>query len=160
MAIRNIMIEGKDDDVLRCHCREVGEVTDRIRMILDDMLETMRLHGGVGIAAPQVGIRRRMFIIEPEPGQVTEFIDPVILEVSGTQTGEEGCLSSPGLVGTVDRPEYIKIEATDRNGERFELEGTGFLPVVISHEYDHLDGILYIDKAENIHEAEAEIEEE
>ena len=154
MALRNIVLEG--DEILRKRCREVTTIDDRIRMILDDMIETMRSQNGVGIAAPQVGVMRRMFVIEPEDGEVIEFINPEVIESSGTQTGEEGCLSVPGYVGTVDRPEYIKVEALDRYGEKIEHEGTGIKAVAISHELDHLEGVLYIDKAEEIHEASAD----
>ena len=107
MAIRNVVLEG--DEILRKHCREVSEVTDRIREIMEDMLETMRKEVGAGIAAPQVGIMRRMFVAEPEPGRVYYMINPVITEQEGSQTGDEGCLSVPGLIGTVERP------AADKN---------------------------------------------
>ena len=110
MALRHIVTEG--DEILRKHCREVTEVTERIRQTMTDMLETMRAEFGVGIAAPQVGIMRRMFVAEPEPGRVYYMINPVILEQSGSQTGDEGCLSVPGLIGTVDRPSHIKIDST------------------------------------------------
>lgn len=151
MAIRNVVIEG--DEILRKKCREVTEVTDRIKLTMEDMLETMREQFGVGIAAPQVGIMRRMFIAEPEPGRVYYMINPVILEQSGSQTDDEGCLSVPGKIGTVTRPDYIKIEATDLDGERKVYEFRDFDARVMCHENDHLDGILYIDKAENIRDA-------
>lgn len=151
MAIRNVVIEG--DEILRKKCREVTEVTDRIKLTMEDMLETMREQFGVGIAAPQVGIMRRMFIAEPEPGRVYYMINPVILEQSGSQTDDEGCLSVPGKIGTVTRPDYIKIEATDLDGERKIYEFRDFDARVMCHENDHLDGILYIDKAENIRDA-------
>ena len=151
MAIRNVVIEG--DEILRKQCREVTEVTDRIKLTMEDMLETMREQLGVGIAAPQVGIMRRMFVAEPEPGRVYYMINPVILEQSGSQTDDEGCLSVPGKIGTVTRPDYIKIEATDLDGERKVYEFRDFDARVMCHENDHLDGILYIDKAENIRDA-------
>ena len=110
MAIRHVVVEG--DEILRKKCREVTEVTDRIKMTLEDMLETMRDSHGVGIAGPQVGVMRRMFVAEPEPGRVYYMINPVILEKSGSQTDDEGCLSVPGMIGSVERPDYIKIEAT------------------------------------------------
>lgn len=122
------------------------------------MLETMREEGGVGIAAPQVGIMRRIFVTEAEPGRVVEFINPEIIEVRGEQTGAEGCLSLPGLIGDVTRPEYVKIKALDRNGDEFTLELEEFDAVVTCHEFDHLEGILYIDKAQNIRNA-VELEE-
>lgn len=160
MALRNIVTEG--DEILRKKCREVSEVTDRIKLTLEDMLETMRSQYGVGIAAPQVGVMRRMFIAEPEPGRVYYMINPVILEQSGSQIDDEGCLSVPGMIGTVERPDYIKMEAMDINGEKKVYEFYDFDARVMCHEYDHLEGILYIDKASNIRNAAEEeyIEEE
>ena len=157
MALRNIVTEG--DQILRKHCREVTEVNERIKTTMEDMLETMRAEMGVGIAAPQVGIMRRMFIAEPEPGRVYYMINPEILEQSGSQTGDEGCLSVPGMIGTVERPDYIKIRALDINGAEQVYEFSGFDARVMCHEYDHLDGILYIDKAENIREAYDDFED-
>ena len=157
MAIRNVVLEG--DEILRKKCREVTEVTDRIRMTMEDMLETMRSEYGVGIAAPQVGIMRRMFIAEPEPGRVYYMINPVILEQSGADPGDEGCLSVPVKIGTVTRPDYIKIEALDLSGDKQTYEFHDFDARVMCHEYDHLDGILYIDKAVNIRDADEEYQE-
>ena len=158
MALRNIVTEG--DEILSKHCREVTEVNDRIRTTMEDMLETMRAQYGVGIAAPQVGVMRRMFIAEPEPGRVYYMINPVILEQSGSQTDDEGCLSVPGLIGTVERPDYIKIEALDMEGKKQTYEFRDFDARVMCHEYDHLEGILYTDKATNIREAGMEEEPE
>ena len=141
MAIRNVVTEG--DEILRKKCREVTEVTDRIRMTMEDMLETMRAACGVGIAAPQVGIMRRMFVAEPEPGRVYFMINPVILETSGEQTGEEGCLSLPGKAGIVTRPNYAKVKALNEDMEEVILEGEGLLARAFCHEIDHLDGKLY-----------------
>lgn len=157
MAIRNVVLEG--DEILRKKCREVTEITDRIRMTMEDMLETMRSEYGVGIAAPQVGIMRRMFIAEPEPGRVYYMINPVILEQSGADPGDEGCLSVPGKIGTVTRPDYIKIEALDLSGDKQTYEFHDFDARVMCHEYDHLDGILYIDKAVNIRNADEDYQE-
>lgn len=151
MALRNIVTEG--DPILRKKCREVAEVDDRIRTIMEDMLETMHEYNGVGIAAPQVGIMRRMFIAEPEPGETYYMINPKIIDQKGSQTGEEGCLSVPGYVGTVTRPAYVKIEALNLEGERYVLDAKDFLATIISHEYDHLEGTLFVDKAKDIHEA-------
>jgi peptide deformylase len=151
MALRNIVLEG--DEILRKKAREVAEVNDHIRMILDDMLETMKAHDGAGLAAPQVGILKRMFIAMVD-GELIELINPEILETEGEQTEDEGCLSVPGMVGTVKRPEYIKMKGLDRNGQEVVYEGTGFMPIVLSHEYDHLDGILYTDKADDVREYE------
>ena len=154
MALRNVVCEG--DEILRKKCKEVTEITDRIKMTMEDMLETMRQEYGVGIAGPQVGVMRRMFVAEPEPGRVYFMINPVILEQSGEQEGDEGCLSVPGKIGTVVRPDYIKIEATDLDGERKVYEFHDFDARVMCHENDHLDGILYIDKATNIRDASEE----
>lgn len=158
MAIRNVVTEG--DDILRKQCREVKEINDRIRMTLEDMLETMRQQYGVGIAAPQVGVARRMFIAEPEPDEVYYMINPVMLEQSGVQVDDEGCLSVPGLIGTVERPAYIKIQAMDLDGETKVYEFEDFHARVMCHEYDHLDGVLYTDKATNIRDAASAAEEE
>ena len=158
MAIRKIVTEG--DDILRKHSREVSEVTDRIRETMQDMLETMRSEQGVGIAAPQVGIMRRMFVAEPEPERVYFMINPVMLEQSGSQSGDEGCLSVPGLIGSVERPSHIKIEALDLDGNKQVYEFDDFDARVMCHEYDHLDGVLYIDKAEHIRPAESEAVDE
>ncbi len=157
MAIRNVVFEG--DEILRKKCREVTEITDRIRLTMEDMLQTMRKEFGVGIAAPQVGIMRRMFVAEPEPGRVYYMINPVILEQSGEQAGDEGCLSVPGKIGTVVRPDYIKIEAQDLSGEKKVYEFHDFDARVMCHENDHLDGILYIDKATNVRDADEDYEE-
>ena len=148
MAIRNVVVEG--DEILRKKCREVGTVTDRIRQTMEDMLETMRDAHGVGIAGPQVGVMRRMFVAEPEPGRVYFMIDPVILEKSGSQIDDEGCLSVPGMIGTVERPDYIKLEATDLEGNRQIYEFRDFDARVMCHESDHLEGVLFTDKATNI----------
>ncbi len=157
MALRNIVLEG--DEILRKKAREVTEVNDKIRMMLDDMLETMRASNGAGLAAPQVGIFKRMFVAEVD-GEIIELINPEILETEGVQTEDEGCLSIPGMIGTVERPAYIKMRGLDRYGQETVYEGTGFLPIVLSHEYDHLDGILYTDKATNIREADHDRDED
>ena len=157
MAIRNIVVEG--DEILRKKCREVGTVTDRIKETLGDMLETMRAEYGVGIAGPQVGVMRRMFVAEPEPDRVYYMIDPVILEKEGSQIGEEGCLSVPGLIGTVERPQKIKMQAKDLDGNLQTYEFEDFDARVMCHEYDHLEGILYIDTAKDIHDPANDTEE-
>lgn len=154
MALRNIVFEG--DDILRKKCREVETVNDRIRMILDDMVETMRDAKGVGLAAPQVGIMRRMFVAEPEEGKLFYFVNPEIVSQEGLRESEEGCLSVPGYMGLVDRPEKITIRGLDRNGEMQEYEMEGLEAIVMCHEYDHLDGILYKDKAKEMYEIAAE----
>lgn len=151
MALRKIVVEG--DEVLRKRSREVSQVDDRIRMILDDMLETMRDYDGVGIAAPQVGILKRIFIVEAEEGDVLEAVNPEILSMEGLVAGEEGCLSVPGYFGTVERPEKVRLGAQDRKGEFYEIEAEGLKAVAICHEYDHLEGVLFTDKASGIREA-------
>ena len=158
MALRNIVTEG--DPILRKTCRPVGEVSPRIQMILDDMVETMREANGVGLAAPQVGIMRRMFVAEPSPERVFCFVDPEIVTMEGEQESEEGCLSVPGMAGTVTRPEKIRIKGLDRYGKMQDYKFEGFDAIVMCHEFDHLEGILYIDKAENVHEITEEPEEE
>lgn len=159
MALRNIVTEG--DPILRKQCRPTGEITPRIQTLLDDMLETMREADGVGLAAPQVGIMRRIFVAEPQPGKVYFFVDPEIVSVEGEQESTEGCLSIPGMLGIVKRPEKIVIKGKDRNGQMKEYTFEDFEAVVMCHEFDHLEGILYRDKAEEMFEAPpAEAEEE
>ena len=149
MALRKIVTD--EDPLLRKVSREVGTPNDRTRALLDDMIDTLRDAEGVGLAAPQVGILRRIFIInigiEEEREEFVEFIDPIILETSGEQDGAEGCLSVPGRQGNVKRPNKVTVEATDRNGNRFTYTGTELMARCLCHEYDHLDGILYVDKA-------------
>lgn len=144
MALRNIVTLG--DEVLRKKCRPVGEVTERIQTLVDDMIETMHDANGVGLAAPQVGVMRRIFVVDIGEGPIV-LINPEIIEMSGEQTGEEGCLSLPGKAGTVTRANYVKIKGLDREGNEQVYEGTELLARAFQHENDHLDGILYIDKA-------------
>ncbi len=148
MALRKVVTEG--DPILRKKCREISEVTDRIRQNMEDMVETMREEMGVGLAAPQIGIMRRMFVAEPVPGELYYMINPEILEAEGSQKDMEGCLSVPGYLGTVERPEKIKIKALDLDGNEQVYDFEGFHARVMCHENDHLDGILYTDKAENV----------
>ena len=133
------------DETLRKISRPVEEITPRIRMLIDDMIETMRDAGGCGLAAPQVGVLRRIAVIEIEEGKVYELINPKIIAFSGEQREEEGCLSNPGAYGITKRPKYVKVRAMDRNGNTYELEGEGLLARAICHECDHLDGKLYTD---------------
>ena len=121
-------------------------------MILDDMVETMRYAKGVGLAAPQIGMMRRMFVAEPAPGKVYCFVNPEIVQLEGSQESEEGCLSVPGYVGLVERPEKIKIRGLDRNGDMQEYDFEGFEAIVMCHEFDHLEGVLYKDKAKDMYE--------
>ena len=148
MAIRVIRTE--EDPVLRKISRPVKEVTPKIITLIDDMLDTMYEAMGVGLAAPQVGILKRIVVIDVSENQDAPYvlINPEIIETSGSQTGSEGCLSVPGKHATVTRPDYAKVRAQDENMEWFELEGEGLLARAICHECDHLDGILYVDKKE------------
>ena len=144
------------DDVLRKKCRPVEEITPKIIRLLDDMAETMRHAEGVGLAAPQVGILRRIVVIEVEEGNLIEFINPKIIAYAGEQIGNEGCLSVPGKWGIVKRPMHVTVRATNRHGEEFELTGSELLARAICHELDHLDGKLYIDIATDIETVTAE----
>ncbi|MBN1775809.1 MAG: peptide deformylase [Oscillospiraceae bacterium] len=146
MALREIVTVG--DEVLRKRAREVVNVNDKLCVLLDDMAETMRYEGrGIGLAAPQVGILKRVFVVDVgDENGLIEFINPEIIEAEGEVIGEEGCLSVPGRSGCVVRPERITVRAMDRHGERFELKAEGILAVCICHENDHLDGVLFIDK--------------
>ncbi|MDU5105876.1 MULTISPECIES: peptide deformylase [unclassified Clostridium] len=144
MAIRNIRING--DDVLRKKCKVVTEITPRTLKLIKDMADTMYDADGVGLAAPQVGILQRIFVIDVfDDYGLRVFINPEILEVSGTQLGEEGCLSVPGEAAEVERPNYVKVKALNEKGEEFILEATELLARAILHENDHLNGKLFID---------------
>ena len=143
MAKLNIIKFG--DPLLRKRAREVDEITPRIITLLDDMIETMRAHEGCGLAAPQVGILRRIAVIEVEEGKVYELINPKIIAYAGEQCEREGCLSNPGESGYTKRPKAVTVRATNRHGEEYELRGTDLLARAICHECDHLDGKLYID---------------
>ncbi len=145
MAIRTLRIEG--DPILNKTTKEVKEITPRILELIEDMADTMYENQGVGIAAPQVGVLRQLFLVDIGEG-LKVFINPVMEETEGEQTGDEGCLSLPGKVGTVKRPQKIKIKAFDINMEPFETEAEDFFARAICHEYDHLQGILYSSKAE------------
>ena len=158
MALRKVVVRG--DEILSKRCREVSEITDRIRETLDDMVDTMREELGVGLAAPQVGVMRRMFVAEPEPGRVYYMINPEIYFEEGSEEEYEGCLSVPGLIGIVERPQKIKIRALDRDGVEQDYEFEGFDARVMCHENDHLNGVLYTDKAYDIRSAEPQSDEE
>ena len=151
MAIRNIVKIG--DEVLRKKSFPVSEITDKTRELLDDMKETLIKSNGVGLAAPQVGVLRRIFIVLLDD-KYFEFINPVIVEQSGSHTDNEGCLSVPGKIGQVKRPYKLTVQAQDRFGNAFSIKASGLFARVICHEYDHLDGILYIDKAKDVQEDE------
>ncbi len=140
MAIRKVRIQG--DSVLEKKCKEVKEVTPRIRQLIDDMFETMYEANGVGLAAPQVGILKRIVVIDIGE-QPFVLINPMIEETSGSQSGYEGCLSLPGKSGIVTRPNYVKVRAYDEDMNEFVLEGEELLARAICHECDHLEGIMY-----------------
>lgn len=149
MALRNVVVKG--DEILGKKCRAVDEINERMISLLDDMIETMHDNNGVGIAAPQVGMLKRACIMEPEEGKIYELINPEIVSREGEQEGYEGCLSVPGYIGYVKRPAKVKVKSLNRKGEVVEYEFEEFAAVVACHEIDHLDGILYTDKATDIH---------
>lgn len=146
MAIRNIRELG--DKVLTKVSKEIKEDDKKLHQLIDDMLDTMYEASGVGLAAPQVGVLKRLVVIDvSEDGEnPLILINPVILETDGEQTGDEGCLSVPGKLGTVTRPNYVKVKALNEDMEEFIAEGTELLARAICHEIDHLDGLLYVDK--------------
>lgn len=144
MAKRTIRLS--TDEILRRTSKPVKEITPNVITLLEDMADTMYDSNGVGLAAPQVGSLKRIVVIDVGEGLI-ELINPVMVETKGSQIGEEGCLSIPGASASVERPEYVRVEALNRNGEKITVEGTDLLAVALCHETDHLDGILYIDKA-------------
>ena len=146
MAIREVREIG--DPILEKTCKEVKEVTDRTKELINDMFETMYETNGVGLAAPQVGILKRIVVIDTTGEDPVLLINPRIIETSGEQTGQEGCLSVPGKSGQVTRPNYVKVLAYDENMEQFEIEGTELLARALCHEIDHLEGHLYVEKVE------------
>ena len=155
MALRNILKIGEDR--LRKNSRVVTNFDDRLHQIIDDMRDTLIDSGGVGLAAPQVGILRRVVLVMDtnkeeltDEEQIIELINPEIIEVSGEQVGAEGCLSVPGEYGVVTRPENVTVKAQDRFGNEFTVSGYGLTARCFCHECDHLDGILFVDKAERM----------
>lgn len=144
MAKRNIRLS--TEEILRKTCKEVKEITPNVITLLDDMAETMYDANGVGLAAPQVGVLKRIVTIDVGNGLV-ELINPEIVETKGSVIDYEGCLSIPGMSALVDRPEYAKVRALNRNGEEIFVEGNDLMARALCHETDHLDGVLYIDKA-------------
>ena len=173
MALRKVIVKG--DPLLRRKSREIKDITDRIRQLVDDMWDTMYDANGVGLAAPQVGVLRRLAVIdvteppeedsekyeeneEPRPDpEIIKYvlINPEILEVSEEKiVSKEGCLSVPGFIGTVERPAHVKVRAMDLDGNYFEVEGEGMLAKALLHEMDHLEGVLYTDIAESVEEVE------
>ena len=160
MALRQIRVQG--DTILEKECRKVDEVTPKIRDLIEDMIETMYDANGVGLAAPQVGVLKQIVVIDTSAdGEgLYVLINPEILETSGSQTGEEGCLSVPGMSGVVTRPDYVKVKAYDENMEEFILEGTELLARAICHETDHLHGKLSTELVEGeLHRVHSEEEE-
>ncbi len=145
MAIRTLFTIPDDNEFLRKKCREVTVIDDRIKTLLDDMKDTMYEANGVGLAAPQVGILRRIVVIDVGDGLI-ELFNPVIVYKKGEQINPEGCLSVPGRSGTVSRPEKVKVRALNREGKEIMIDGEGLLAIALCHEIDHLDGTLYIDK--------------
>ena len=156
MAIRNVRLEG--DPILQKTSKEVKEITPKIRTLIDDMLETMYEKEGVGLAAPQVGVLKRVVVIDVGDGPLV-MINPRIVRREGTQTGDEGCLSVPGKAGQVTRPNEVTVRFMDEDEEYYELDGTELLARAICHECDHLDGKLYVELAEDgLHDVEEEKE--
>ena len=146
MAIRQVREIG--DDILTKQCKDVPKMTLRTKILISDMLETMYEYHGVGLAAPQVGVLKRIVVIDVGEGPIV-LINPEIIETSGEQTGEEGCLSVPGKWGIVTRPDHVKVRALDQEMNPVELEGEGLLARAFCHEIDHLSGELYVDKTED-----------
>lgn len=159
MAIRQVRYDG--DEILRKKCKEVKAMNDRTLTLIEDMFDTMYEAGGVGLAAPQVGILKRIVVIDVEDENQYVMINPVIIEKDGEQTGDEGCLSLPGKVAVVTRPNHVICRCLNENMEEIEIEGEGLLARAICHEVDHLDGILYKDVAdEPLRDVELPEEEE
>jgi len=146
MAFRQIRYDG--DEILRKKCKEVTKMTERTKVLIDDMFETMYEANGVGLAAPQVGILKRIVVIDVDYENPYVLINPVIVERDGEQTGDEGCLSLPGKVATVTRPNHVICRCLNEDMEEIEIEGEGLLARAICHELDHLDGVLYKDVAD------------
>ena len=151
MALRNIVKVG--EDILKKKCREVTVFDDKLWVLLDDMLETMQSANGCGLAAPQVGILRRVVVIDVGEGPI-ELINPVITSMRGKQREVEGCLSAPGQWGYVTRPAKVKVTALNRYGKEFKIEGTELLARALCHEIDHLNGTVFLDIVEEMYEPE------
>ena len=152
MAILKIITEG--DPTLRKKSRPVEEFTPRVTRLIDDMRETLARSGGVGLAAPQVGVLRRIVLVEDETGQVLELINPEIIAAEGTQDGPEGCLSVPDKWGLTERPAKVTVRAFDREGREFTVTGEGLTARCFCHEIDHLEGVLFTDKMSRLLTAE------
>jgi peptide deformylase len=150
MALRTILKKDTDEEALRKHSRPVTVFDARLHKMIDDMVETLKDSGGVGLAAPQVGILRRIVVIEREDGTILELVNPEVIATEGEQEGLEGCLSLPGIWGEVKRPMTVTVKALDRNGEPFTETASGLIGRCFVHECEHLDGILFVDRADHI----------
>lgn len=156
MALRKIALEG--EECLTRVCRPVTDFNSRLHTLLDDMADTLTESGGVGLAAPQVGILRRVCVVLDEDDQLIELVNPEIIRTEGEQTGLEGCLSVPGKYGVVTRPEVVRVRAQDRDGEWFEVEDEGLTARCFCHEIEHLDGHMYYEKCDRLF-TEAEVDD-
>lgn len=152
MALRKILTQG--DPALAKTCRPVEKFDQKLHWLLDDMKETLENAGGVGLAAPQIGILRRVVVVEDAEGQMMELVNPVIVDQSGEQEGLEGCLSVPGKWGNVTRPNYVTVRAQDRNGNFFEASGEEIVARCFCHELEHLDGRLFVEHTDRLYTAE------
>lgn len=165
MALRTILTRDNYEESLRKRSRPVTAFNDRLHKMIDDMVETLKDSGGVGLAAPQVGILRRIVVIEQEDGEILELVNPEVIATEGEQTDLEGCLSLPGVWGEVTRPMTVTIRALDRNGNPLTKTASGLIGRCFVHECEHLDGILFVDRAnrilteEELAELEAKAEE-
>ena len=148
MALRRIVLQG--DECLTKVCRPVTEFNSRLHILLDDMTETLLDSGGVGLAAPQVGILRRVCVVQNEDDEIIELVNPEIIYTEGEQTGLEGCLSVPGKYGVVTRPEVVRVRAQDRNGDFFEVEDSDLTARCFCHEIEHLDGHLFVEHTDHL----------
>lgn len=145
MALRTVITRDADNETLRKKCREITEINDKILMLAEDMRDTMYEKNGVGLAAPQVGILKRMIVVDVGEGLVT-LINPIVVYRKGAKRDVEGCLSVPGVWGIVERPEHVIVRGLNLAGETVEIEAKGLFAVALCHEIDHLDGVLYTDK--------------
>ncbi|MBQ3724013.1 MAG: peptide deformylase [Oscillospiraceae bacterium] len=156
MALRKIVLQG--DEVLKKKCRPVTEFNERLHTLLDDMTDTLIDSGGVGLAAPQVGVLRRVCVVMNEDEEILELVNPEIIYTEGEQTGLEGCLSVPGKYGEVTRPNFVRVRAQDRDGNWFEAEDEGLTARCFCHEIEHLDGHLFVEHTDHLL-TEEELEE-
>ncbi|MBQ6249864.1 MAG: peptide deformylase [Oscillospiraceae bacterium] len=156
MALRKIVLQG--DEILKKKCRPVTEFNERLHTLLDDMTDTLIDSGGVGLAAPQVGVLRRVCVVMNEDEEILELVNPEIIYTEGEQTGLEGCLSVPGKYGEVTRPNFVRVRAQDRDGNWFEAEDEGLTARCFCHEIEHLDGHLFVEHTDHLL-TEEELEE-